>query len=60
MIFRQSQNRDGCLNCIILPSNYTPNKCGSIEYSRLFFEKIYARILMKLPVKVRKLLSSTR
>ncbi|CAB4033412.1 patched domain-containing 3-like, partial [Paramuricea clavata] len=49
---RQSQNRDGCLNCIILPSNYTPNKCGSIQYSQLFFEKIYAKILMKLPVKV--------
>ncbi|XP_028413011.1 patched domain-containing protein 3-like [Dendronephthya gigantea] len=49
---RQSQNRDGCLNCVILSSNYTPNKFGTVEYARLFFEKIYARFLTKLPVKI--------
>ena len=54
---RHSQNRDGCLSCIILPSDYTPNKCGSIEYAQLFFEKIYAKVLVKLPVKILVLMS---
>ena len=60
LISRESKNRDGCLSCITLPANYTPNKFGSMEYSQLFFEKIYARLLVKLPVKVSKLLKKLK
>ena len=49
-----SKRRDSCLTCITLPRDYKPQTFGTIDYLQLFFEKIYAKYLLKLPIKVRK------
>ncbi|XP_046844152.1 patched domain-containing protein 3-like isoform X2 [Xenia sp. Carnegie-2017] len=54
---RQSANRDGCLSCLVLPENYTPNKFFNLQFTQIFFEKIYSKILLKVPVKVIVLIS---
>lgn len=49
---KHSKRRDSCLTCITLPRDYKPQTFGTIDYLQLFFEKIYAKYLLKLPIKI--------
>ena len=51
---RSDQRRDGCCCCITLPQEYSPNNCGEKNYLQVFFEKIFGKWILKLPIKVIK------
>eukprot|EP00795_Rhopilema_esculentum_P004306 gene4306-20508_t len=57
-IKRKEQNRDACCCCITLSSSYEPFACGKKDRLQMFFDNVFGKYLVKVPVKVGVLITT--
>ena len=49
---RVAANRNACICCLKFDPEYQPNKCSEIPLTVRVFDKVIAKMLSYLPVKV--------